>query len=148
MPSPSWFCLEPTALPATPPIKSEKITMTKTILIIDDSASARQVIGDTLKSAGYEVIEAVDGQDALTKLNGDKIHLIVCDVNMPNMDGIHFVEAAKKLPAYRFTPIIMLTSVSEEIKKHAGLVAGAKAWVVKPFKRQQLLTAIAKLLTL
>jgi two-component system chemotaxis response regulator CheY len=119
--------------------------MPKTILIVDDSASLRQVVSIALKGAGYDVIEGVDGKDALTKLNGQKIHLIVSDVNMPNMDGIALVQEVKKLPDYKFTPIIMLTTESGEDKKSAGQAAGAKAWVVKPFKPDQLLTAVSKL---
>ncbi|MDD5113947.1 MAG: response regulator [Methylobacter sp.] len=120
--------------------------MSKTILIIDDSASVRQVVNITLKSAGYEVIQAEDGKDALSKLNGQKIHLIISDVNMPNMDGITFVKEAKKLPAYKFTPIIMLTTESQEGKKQEGQAAGAKAWIVKPFQPAQLLGAVSKLI--
>jgi two-component system chemotaxis response regulator CheY len=120
--------------------------MSKKILIVDDSASVRQVVGIALKGAGYEVIEGVDGQDALTKLDGQKIHLIISDVNMPRMDGITFVREAKKLPAYKFTPIIMLTTESEESKKMAGQQAGAKAWVVKPFQPAQMLAAVSKLI--
>ncbi|MEQ1635387.1 MAG: response regulator [Methylococcales bacterium] len=120
--------------------------MLKTILVIDDSASVRQVVGIALKSAGYHIIEGVDGQDALTKLDGQKIHLIICDVNMPNMDGITFVREAKQLPAYKFTPIIMLTTESEEAKKLEGQIAGAKAWIVKPFKPAQMLSAVSKLI--
>lgn len=119
--------------------------MAKTILVVDDSATLRQVVGIALKGAGYDVIEACDGRDALTKLNGQKIHLIISDVNMPNMDGISFVKAVKQLPAYKFTPIIMLTTESEESKKREGQAAGAKAWVVKPFKPEQLLGAVQKL---
>lgn len=120
--------------------------MAKTILVVDDSASLRQVVGIALKGAGYEVIEACDGKDALTKLNGQKIHLIISDVNMPNMDGITFVTEAKKLPDYKFTPIIMLTTEAGESKKAAGQAAGAKAWVVKPFQPPQMLAAVAKLI--
>lgn len=120
--------------------------MAKTILVVDDSASLRQVVGIALKGAGYDVIEACDGKDALTKLNGQKIHLIISDVNMPNMDGITFVTEAKKLPDYKFTPIIMLTTESGESKKSAGQAAGAKAWVVKPFQPPQMLAAVAKLI--
>ena len=119
--------------------------MGKTILIVDDSASVRQVVGIALRGAGYTVIEGVDGKDALTKLDGQKIHLIISDVNMPNMDGITFVTEAKKLPAYKFTPVIMLTTESGEEKKKAGQAAGAKAWVVKPFQPPQMLAAVAKL---
>lgn len=120
--------------------------MAKTILIVDDSASLRQVVSIALKGAGYDVIEARDGQDALTKLNGQRIHLIISDVNMPNMDGISFVKEAKQLPAYKFTPVIMLTTESQESKMAEGKAAGAKAWVVKPFQPAQMLDAVSKLI--
>jgi two-component system chemotaxis response regulator CheY len=120
--------------------------MAKTILIVDDSASVRQVVSITLKGAGYEVIEGVDGKDALSKLKGQKVHLIISDVNMPNMDGITFVKEVKKLDAYKFTPIIMLTTQSQEAKKQEGQAAGAKAWVVKPFQPAQMLSAVSKLI--
>jgi two-component system chemotaxis response regulator CheY len=120
--------------------------MPTTVLIVDDSSSLRQVVAITLKGAGYDVIEACDGKDALTKLNGQKIHLIISDVNMPNMDGITFVSEAKKLAAYKFTPIIMLTTEAGEAKKQAGQAAGARAWVVKPFQPAQMLGAVSKLI--
>jgi len=120
--------------------------MGKTILIVDDSATIRQVVGMTLKGAGYEVMEASDGKDALKKLDGKKISLIISDVNMPNMDGITFVKEAKKLASYKFTPIIMLTTESQDSKKQEGQAAGAKAWVVKPFQPEQMLAAVAKLI--
>lgn len=120
--------------------------MSKTILIVDDSSSLRQVVSITLQGAGYSVIEAFDGRHALTKLNGQKIHLIISDVNMPNMDGITFVTEAKKLAAYKFTPIIMLTTEAGEAKKQAGQAAGARAWVVKPFQPAQMLAAVSKLI--
>ncbi|MBI3132356.1 MAG: response regulator [Acidobacteria bacterium] len=120
--------------------------MAKTILIIDDSTSLRQVVNITLTNAGFEVIEACDGKDALAKLDGRKIHLMVCDVNMPNMDGISFLKAAKEDPRYKFTPIIMLTTEAGEEKKKEGQVAGAKAWMVKPFKPEQMLVAVSKLI--
>ncbi|MBP6899106.1 MAG: response regulator [Burkholderiaceae bacterium] len=122
--------------------------MAKTILIVDDSASVRQVVGIALKGAGYQVLEAGDGAQALHKLQGlggQKINLVISDVNMPNMDGISFVKAMKALPAYRFTPVIMLTTESQENKKREGQAAGAKAWVVKPFNPPQLLSAVEKL---
>ncbi|BDU75536.1 response regulator [Mesoterricola sediminis] len=120
--------------------------MAKTIMIIDDSVSLRQVVGIALAGAGYEVIEACDGQDALSKLTGQKVHLMVCDVNMPNMDGITFLKTVRTLPAYKFTPIIMLTTEAGEEKKKEGQAAGARAWVVKPFKPDQLLMAVSKLI--
>lgn len=120
--------------------------MAKTILIVDDSASVRQVVSIALKSAGYDIIEGVDGKDALGKLTGQKVHLIISDVNMPNMDGITFVKEVKKLAAYKFTPVIMLTTESQETKKQEGQAAGAKAWVVKPFQPAQMLAAVSKLI--
>ncbi|AVO53630.1 response regulator [Ectopseudomonas mendocina] len=120
--------------------------MGKTVLIVDDSASIRQVVSITLKGAGYDVIEGSDGRDALGKLDGRKVHLIISDVNMPNMDGITFLKNVKQLPAYKFTPVIMLTTEAGEAKKEEGRAAGAKAWVVKPFQPAQMLTAVSKLI--
>ncbi|MFI3119838.1 MAG: response regulator [Methylococcaceae bacterium] len=120
--------------------------MTKTILFVEDSNSVRTVMKSALTREGYDVIVACDGQDALTKLDGRKIHLIISDVNMPNMDGLTFVKTAKKLPAYRFTPIIMLTTETQEAKMNEGKAAGVKAWIVKPFQSAQLLAAIAQLI--
>ncbi|MFI5841308.1 response regulator [Catenuloplanes sp. NPDC051500] len=120
--------------------------MGKTILVVDDSASVRQVVSIALKGAGYDVLVGTDGKDALTKLDGRRIHLIISDVNMPNMDGITFVTEAKKLAAYKFTPIIMLTTESQEDKKRQAQAAGAKAWVTKPFQPEQMLAAVSKLI--
>jgi two-component system chemotaxis response regulator CheY len=120
--------------------------MAKTIMIVDDSPSLRQVVSIALKGAGYNVIEARDGQDAIGQLKGQKVHLIVSDVNMPNMDGISMVKAIKQLPSYKFTPIMMLTTESDTNKKMQGKTAGAKAWLVKPFQPPTLLDAVAKLL--
>ena len=117
----------------------------KLILVVDDSASLREVVGIALKGAGYDVIEAADGQQALARLDGRRIHLIVCDVNMPVMDGLAFVRQAKLLPRYRFVPIIMLTTELREHKKLEGQMAGAKAWMVKPFRPEQMLQAVARL---
>ncbi|MET0378555.1 MAG: response regulator [Spongiibacteraceae bacterium] len=119
--------------------------MAKTILVVDDSTSFRQVVSIALKGAGYDVVEGCDGKDALTKLDGRKINLIVSDVNMPNMDGLTFVKAAKQLPAYKFTPVIMLTTEAGEEKKAEGKAAGVRAWVVKPFQPPVLLDAVSKL---
>jgi two-component system chemotaxis response regulator CheY len=119
--------------------------MAKTIMIVDDAASIRTVVGIALRGEGYSVIEAGNGQDALNQLTGLKVHLIISDVNMPIMDGITFVKNVKLLPAYRFTPIIMLTTESDEASKRLGQSAGAKAWVVKPFKPEQMLQAVQRL---
>jgi len=119
--------------------------MAKTIMIVDDSASLRQVVSIALKRGGYDVVEASDGKDGLSKLNGQKIHLIVSDVNMPGMDGLTMVSEIKKMPKYKFTPIIMLTTEAGADKKEQGKAAGAKAWMVKPFKPEQMMDAVSKL---
>jgi two-component system chemotaxis response regulator CheY len=119
--------------------------MAKTIMIVDDSASMRRVVGIALKGAGYEVLEGCDGRDALSKLTGQKVHMIISDVNMPIMDGISFLKAVKQMPAYKFTPVIMLTTESEESKKREGQAAGARAWVVKPFQPERLVDAVQRL---
>lgn len=119
--------------------------MGKLIMVVDDSASVRQVVGVTLKSAGYEVLEANDGKDALAKLTGRKVNMIISDVHMPNMDGITLVKEVKKLPQYKFTPILMLTTERKDTTKQEGKAAGAKGWVTKPFQPTVLLDAVAKL---
>ena len=119
--------------------------MAKTIRIVDDSTSLRQMVKIALSGAGYDVIEACDGVDALSKLDGRKVHLVVSDVNMPRMDGITFVRQLKQKPGYQFTPVIMLTTESEAEKMKQGQAAGAKAWVVKPFQPAQMLAAVGKL---
>jgi two-component system chemotaxis response regulator CheY len=130
---------------ARKPIFFEELDMAKTILIIDDSASLRQVVKMALNGAGYDVIEAGDGQAALALLDGRQVNMAVCDVNMPIMNGIEFVKAAKQLPAYKFMPILMLTTESQDEMKEKGKAAGAKAWMVKPFSPTQLVNAVSKL---
>lgn len=120
--------------------------MGKQILIVDDSPSIRSIVKLTLTTAGYSVIEACDGQDAIDKLEGQKVHLIVSDVNMPIMDGITFVKTIKENPEYKFTPVLMLTTESETSRKLEGKAAGAKAWLVKPFQPAKFLAAISKLI--
>ena len=118
--------------------------MSKTILVVDDSGSFRTVVKLALQKAGYAVVEAVDGEDAKTKLDGQKLACIVCDVNMPRLDGISFVKHVKTT-AYKFTPVIMLTTESQEAKKAEGKAAGARAWITKPFQPSQLVDAVGKL---
>lgn len=120
--------------------------MSKTIMIVDDSASLRQVVRIALRGVGFEVIEASDGQEALEHLDGKKIHLVISDVNMPRMDGISFVKAAKQIPAYRFTPVVMLTTESGEDSKERGRAAGAKAWMNKPFQPAQIVSVVSRLI--
>lgn len=121
--------------------------MAKTILIVDDSSSLRTVVRIALTRSGYDVVEAGDGVQALAAMDaGTRINLVVCDVNMPNMDGITFVSKMKQNAKHKFTPVIMLTTEGQEEKKNQGRAAGAKAWIVKPFNPPQLLDAVSKLI--
>jgi two-component system chemotaxis response regulator CheY len=121
--------------------------MSKTILIVDDSSSMRTVVRLTLARAGYEVLEAGDGQEGLAALEKvAKVHLIVSDVNMPNMDGITFLTRVKQHARHKFTPVVMLTTEGQDARKEQGRAAGAKAWIVKPFNPPQLLDAVSKLI--
>ncbi len=117
-----------------------------TILAVDDSASMRQMVAFTLKGAGHDVVEATDGVDALSKAKGRKFDLVISDVNMPNMDGITLIRELRSLPAFKFTPILMLTTESTADKKQEGKQAGATGWIVKPFNPDQLLATIRKVL--
>jgi two-component system, chemotaxis family, chemotaxis protein CheY len=114
------------------------------ILIVDDSASMRQMVAFTLKGAGYDVVEAVDGADGLSKAKGKTFNIVVTDVNMPNMDGISLIKELRALPNYKFTPLLLLTTESADDKKQAGKAAGATGWMVKPFNPEQLLATIKK----
>ncbi len=118
-----------------------------TILAVDDSASMRQMVTFTLKGAGHEVIEAVDGVDALQKAKEQKSDLVLVDVNMPNMDGITLIRELRKLPDYKFTPMLVLTTESAADKKSAGKDAGATGWLVKPFDPDKLLATVSKVIS-
>jgi two-component system chemotaxis response regulator CheY len=118
--------------------------MSKRVLIVDDSASIRQAVRFTLIGAGYEVVEAVDGRDALSKLGPKPFDAIVTDLNMPNLDGIQFIQAIRANPAHRFTPMIMLTTESDDGMKQKGRTAGATGWMVKPFTPDHLVAVIRK----
>jgi two-component system, chemotaxis family, chemotaxis protein CheY len=120
--------------------------MARTIMTVDDSASVRQMVKFTLTEAGYEVVEAVDGADALTKLAGTEVHMVITDLNMPNLDGIGLIQQVRQSANHRFTPIIMLTTESQDSKKQEGRAAGATGWIVKPFKPEQLIAVIQKVL--
>lgn len=115
----------------------------KTVMTVDDSASIRQMVSFVLKGAGYDVVQAVDGLDALSKLKGQELHLILSDINMPKMDGLEFTRRLRAMPEYRFVPVVLLTTESHPEKKQEGKVAGATGWIVKPFSPDQLL-AVAK----
>lgn len=118
----------------------------KKILVVDDAITMRQLVAATLKSAGYDVVDAKDGKDALAKLENDRFNLIVSDLNMPNLDGIGLIKAVKAEPKHKFTPIVMLTTESQAEKKEEGRQAGAKAWIVKPFKPADLLAVVKKII--
>jgi two-component system, chemotaxis family, chemotaxis protein CheY len=118
----------------------------KTIMTVDDSASMRQMVSFVLKSAGYDVVEAVDGVDALEKLKGQDLSLVLSDINMPNMDGLEFSRQLRAMPQYKFVPIILLTTESHPEKKQEGKAAGVTGWIVKPFNPEQLLTVAKKVI--
>jgi len=120
--------------------------MTKKIMTVDDSVSVRMMVGFSLKRAGYETIEAVNGLDALKKLDEHDISMVVADVNMPEMDGIEFVKKMRQHPRHKFTPVVMLTTESHESMKAKGKEAGATGWIVKPFKPDQLISVVKKVL--
>ncbi|WP_018150610.1 response regulator [Leeia oryzae] len=120
--------------------------MAKTILTVDDSASIRQMVAFTLKSAGYAVLEAADGNAGLSTAKSSSIDLILTDQNMPGMDGLTLIKALRALPQYRSTPILMLTTEAGDAMKQQGRAAGATGWLVKPFDPQKLLEVVKKVL--
>ncbi len=118
----------------------------KVVLTVDDSPTIRQMTNLVLQGAGYQVIEAVDGVDALDKLNGQEVHLILTDINMPNMDGIELTRKVRGSADHKFVPVIMLTTESQVEKKQEGKAAGATGWIVKPFTQDQLLAVVKKVM--
>ena len=118
--------------------------MAKTILAVDDSASLRQMVAFTLKSAGYDVIEAGDGEEGLAKAQGATVNVVLTDQNMPKMDGLTLVKNLRALPQYAATPILLLTTESSDQMKAAGKAAGATGWLVKPFDPAKLIEVIKK----
>ncbi|GAB4301829.1 MAG: response regulator [Desulfuromonadia bacterium] len=120
--------------------------MAKVIMTADDSPSIRQMVSFTLKQNGYEVVEAVDGKDALAKLSNQKVDMLITDLNMPNLDGIGLIKGVRGGTMNRFIPIIMLTTESQESRKAEGKAAGATGWIVKPFKPEQLIAVVKKVL--
>ncbi len=120
--------------------------MTKTVLVVDDSASIRQMVAFTLKSAAYEVVEAVDGEDGLDKAKSHSIQLVLTDQNMPRMDGLTLIRSLRELPQYKAVPILMLTTESSDAMKTQGRAAGATGWLVKPFDPQKLIDVVKKVI--
>ncbi|MGA7720580.1 MAG: response regulator [Ignavibacteriaceae bacterium] len=120
--------------------------MGKTIMTVDDSTSVRQMVSFTLREEDYNVIEASDGKDALTKMNSGNLDLIITDLNMPNLDGIGLIKKLRTDPVHQFIPIIMLTTESQNHKKMEGKAAGATGWLVKPFVPEQLIQVVKKII--
>lgn len=118
----------------------------KKILAVDDSASMRQMVGFTLKTAGFDVTEASNGDEALKAAEKGNYDLVISDVNMPIMDGLTLIRNLRTLPSYKFTPLLMLTTESGAEKKQEGRSAGATGWIVKPFNPDQLLATVRKVL--
>jgi two-component system, chemotaxis family, chemotaxis protein CheY len=117
----------------------------KKIMVVDDSGTLREAVGTELRTAGYEVSEAADGRAGLEMLNRERFDLVICDVLMPVMDGIAFVKEVRKRPDCRYLPIVMLTTEAGEKRRQQGQMAGATAWVVKPFRPEQILRVVSKL---
>jgi two-component system chemotaxis response regulator CheY len=116
--------------------------MAKKIMTVDDSPTIRQMLGIALKGAGYEVVEAENGKDALNKLESEQVSMLITDLNMPQMNGIDLIRSVRQSPGLRFLPIIMLTTETQEAKRLEGKAAGASGWIVKPFKPEQLLKVV------
>jgi two-component system chemotaxis response regulator CheY len=120
--------------------------MARTALIVDDSASIRQMVAYTLRQAGFQVVEAADGQDALRKFDAQAVDIVITDLNMPQMDGISLIRAVRSRPAGRYLPLLMLTTESQAEIKQQGKAAGATGWIVKPFHPARLIEVIGKVL--
>ena len=120
--------------------------MNKYIMIVDDFAGIRRMVSATLKGAGYEVVEAVDGKDALAKLASTPFQMVITGLNMPNLDGMGLVKGIRANPAYKLIPIIMVTAEARDSKKQEGKAAGVTGWIIKPFKPEQLITVVKKVL--
>jgi two-component system chemotaxis response regulator CheY len=120
--------------------------MAKTVLAVDDSASIRQMVSFTLKGAGYQVVEAVDGEDGLAKAKSNPVNLVLTDQNMPKMDGLTLIKSLRALPQYKVAPILVLTTEAGDAMKAAGKAAGATGWLVKPFDPPKLLDVVKKVI--
>ncbi len=127
-------------------LQTEEQQMGKTIMTVDDSSSVRQMVSFTLKQQGYEVVEALNGAEALRKLGHGMIDMLITDINMPEMDGISLIKKVRDNPSYRFIPIIILTTEAEPEKKAAAKAAGATGWIIKPFRPDQLVSSVRKVL--
>ena len=120
--------------------------MEQTIMVVDDSISVRKMVAFTLENAGYTVVEAENGQDAIEKLNGSNIDMLIVDLNMPHVDGFELTRSVRAISRHQFTPIVMLTTESQNSKKQMGKAAGATGWITKPFKPDQLIGVIKRVM--
>ncbi|MEW5726302.1 MAG: response regulator [Pseudomonadota bacterium] len=120
--------------------------MSKTVLTVDDSASMRQMVKLSLTAAGYAVVEAADGVQGLAKAQEASVHMVITDLNMPNMNGLGLIRELRKLPAYKGVPIVFLTTESDEEMKKEAKAAGATGWITKPFQQEQLVAVVKKVL--
>jgi two-component system chemotaxis response regulator CheY len=120
--------------------------MGKMILVVDDSVSMRQLVSFTVRKAGYDVCEAVGGKEGLAKVTAQKIDMVITDVNMPEMNGLEFIKQIRERPEYKLTPILILTTETQEVMKQAGRQAGASAWIIKPFASEQLVELVNRLI--
>ena len=120
--------------------------MEQTIMVVDDSTSVRKMVAFTLENAGYSVVEAENGMDALEKLNGSRVNMFIVDLNMPHVDGFELTRSVRAMNEYKFTPIVMLTTESLDVKKQEGKAAGATGWITKPFKPDQLIGVVKKVM--
>ena len=120
--------------------------MAKTVLIVDDSSMMRMMVGDTLRQAGYRVVEAANGEEGVQQLNRLDVQMLITDYNMPRMNGIALVQKMRGMKQHRFTPILVLTTEAEDVRKQEGKAAGATGWVVKPFDPARLINVVNRLL--
>ena len=120
--------------------------MEQTIMVVDDSTSVRKMVAFTLENAGYSVVEAENGMDALEKLNGSRVNMFIVDLNMPHVNGFELTRSVRAMNEYKFTPIVMLTTESLDVKKQEGKAAGATGWITKPFKPDQLIGVVKKVM--
>ena len=120
--------------------------MNQTIMVVDDSTSVRKMVAFTLENAGYAVVEAENGRDALEKLDGSKVNMFIVDLNMPHVNGLELTRSVRAMSEYKYTPIVMLTTESLDIKKQEGKAAGATGWITKPFKPDQLIGVVKKVM--
>jgi two-component system, chemotaxis family, chemotaxis protein CheY len=123
---------------------NKELIVSKSVLVVDDSASMRQMVTFTLKEAGFDIVEGSNGQEALARVQGKSVSLVLTDLNMPVMDGMTLIRELRAKPEFKFTPILMLTTESQQEKKLEGKAAGATGWIVKPFQPDQLLQVISK----